>query len=116
MNINYRELYLNHQGAEVDSDWDGGYDYTMSAEFTADDYYIFLCRYEGEEVSIAEDIYYYPNNLLDVLKDKVDEGLKIYCDEEILDKCSVESEWENWCEEAGLIEWDDHTSDWKLAE
>jgi hypothetical protein len=117
MNINYRELYLDHQGAEVEDTWGGGYDYTMSAEYTADDYNVFLCKYEGTgQVCLSEDVYYYPSNLLDVLKEKIDEGLKIYCDEEILEECSVESEWEHWCEEANLIEWDDKDGDWKIAE
>lgn len=109
---NFKELYLNHVESEVETTWNDGYDFTMTAEYTADDYNVYLCKYEGEDMNLNENIYYYANNMLDILKEKMAEGLKIFCDDEIYEDCHIDSEWEALCEDAELIEWDDEEDQW----
>lgn len=116
MNINYKQLYLDHFDASLDiEEFNDGYDVEMSVECTADGYDINVCRYPGESIIIEENIYYYTHDLTDVLREFVKDGLAIYCSEDIYDENYIKDEWEHWCEDEGLIEWDDEASEYILA-
>lgn len=113
MKINYRELYLNHFNCTLENDYSSGYDFEMSREYTADDYDVYLCIHPGESIYVSEHIYYYINNLEDLLLEKIDECDKIYCDDGIEEELYIE--WMNLCESKGLIEWDDDNQEWVIA-
>jgi hypothetical protein len=115
MKINYKQLFLNHHDASLDVDsYDISYDFEMSEEYTADGYSIFLCRYYSESIVLEENIYYYDHDLLDLLKEKIEEGLSIYCP--LVDNLYLEEQqWIDWCEDAGIIEWDNDESEWELV-
>lgn len=113
MKIDYKKLYLDHHDCILESDYTSGYDYEMSTEYTADSYDVYLCRYYGESVDICENVYYYTNDLEDILFEKIEECDKIYIDENIEDELLLE--WEQKCEENGLIEWDDEAQEYIIA-
>jgi len=113
MAIKYKQLYLDHHNCTLESDYTGGYDYEMSTECTADSYTIYLCKYVGEQTIISENVHYYAHDLEDVLKEKIDECDKVFCDEEIEDELHLE--WEQMCEEAGLIEWNDDEEEYQVV-
>ena len=85
----------------------------MSREYTADDYDVYLCIHPGESIYVAEHIYYYINNLEDLLLEKIEECDKIYCTDGIEEELYIE--WDQLCEKNGLIEWDDDNGEWVIA-
>jgi len=111
--INYKQLFLDHHGANLDTNFKGGYDFELSVETTTDDYELYLCKYYDESIVIAENIYYYAHNLAEKLKEMIEEGLNIYCDAEIYDECYIDDEWVQWCEDEDLIELDEK-GEWKV--
>ena len=113
MKINYKQVYLDYHNCTLESDYSSGYDFEMSTEYTADSYNVYLCKYVGEPTYIADHVYYYTNDLEDVLKEKIEECDKVFCDEEIQDELHIE--WEQWCEEEGIIKWDDDNEEYKIA-
>ena len=116
MNINYKQLYLDHFDASLDiEEFNDGYDVEMSVECTADGYSIYVCRYHGESIIIDEHVFYYAHDLTDKLKEFIQDGHTIYCSEEIFDENYIEDEWEQWCEDAGLIEWNDDEDKYEIV-
>jgi len=116
MKINYKQLYLDHYDASLDTDeWNGGYDYEMSEEYTADGYSIYLCRYSEESILLEENVYYYTHELTDKLKEMIEDGQSIYMAESIYDENSIYDEWVHWCEEQMLIEWNDDEGEYEIA-
>lgn len=113
MAIKYKELYLDHHNCTLESDYTGHYEFEMSTEYTADDYNVYLCKYPGEQTIISENVYYYAHDLEETLKEKIEECDKVYCCEEIEDELHIE--WRQWCEQAGLIEWDDDKEEYKIS-
>ena len=113
MKINYKKLFLDHFDCTLETEWTSGYDFEMSTEYTADSYDVYLCRYAGESIDICENVYYYVHDLEDILMEKIDECDKVYCDEGILDELHIE--WEQRCEENGLIEWDDDNQEYVVV-
>ena len=107
-NNKLKELYLEHHGSTLDIvDYKGGYDFVMNQEYTADGHDVFLCSDGRSAVSISEDVYYYAHDLTDVLKNAIHNGQSIYCGEEIYDECYIKDEWEEWCLDDGLVEYND---------
>ena len=107
-NSKLKELYLEHHGSTLDIvDYKGGYDFVMNQEYTADGHDVFLCSDGRSAVSISEDVYYYAHDLTDVLKNAIHNGQSIYCGEEIYDECYIKDEWEEWCLDDGLVEYND---------
>jgi|14BtaG_2_1085337.scaffolds.fasta_scaffold02130_3 hypothetical protein len=116
MKINYKQLYLDHHGSTLDTvDYKGGYDFIMNQEYTADGHDVFLCGDGRSPVSISEDVYYYAHDLTDVLKNAIQNAQAIYCGEEIYDECYIKDEWEQWCEQEGLIEWNDDEEKYEVV-
>lgn len=116
MNINYKQLYLDHHDASLDiEEFSGGYDFEMSEEYTADGYSVYLCRYHNDSILLEENVYYYTHELTNKLKKMIEEGLNIYCSDNIYDECYIKDEWEQWCEDAGLIEWNDDEDKYEIV-
>ena len=110
MKIDYKKLFLDHHDCILESEYTSGYDYEMSEEYTADSYSVYLCKYANEEIDLTENIYYYTSGLDDVLKEKIEECDKILCTEGIEDELYIE--WRDWCEDEGLIEWDNDNEEY----
>lgn len=103
-----RELYLEHYGSTLDTvDFKGGYDFIMNQEYTSDGYNVFLCHDGRSAISISEDVYYYSHELTWVLKDAIQGAQSIYCGEEICDELFIDDDWEEWCLEDDLVEYND---------
>ena len=116
MKIDYKQLFLDHHGASLDiEEWNDGYDFEMSEEYTADSYSLYLCKYHFESIILNENVYYYTTQLTDKLKEAIEEGLNIYCSDSIFDECYIEDEWIQWCEDAKLIEWNDYDKEYEIT-
>tara|TARA_R100000152_G_C6618479_1_gene69987 strand:+ start:137 stop:529 length:393 start_codon:yes stop_codon:yes gene_type:complete len=116
MKVDYKQLFLDFHNARVDIDeYKGGYDFEMTEEYTADGYSIYLCRYYNEAIVLEENVYYYTHELTDKLKELIEDGNYIYIAESIYDENSMDEEWVNWCEDEGLIEWDDDRGWYKVV-
>lgn len=116
MKINYKELFLDHYNARLETqDFKGGYDFEMSEEYTADGYSIYLCKYFNDTIQMDENVYYYTHELTDLLKEKIELGENIFMSEGIYDENGIDDEWTDWCEQAGLTEWDDEAQEYIIA-
>ena len=73
---------LNHWDAEIVSMWDNGCTRWFYIESTADGYDVHVCAYgDGNQINIAEDVYYYENGWLDEMPHAIKDGAKIYFSE-----------------------------------
>lgn len=116
MKIDYKQLFLDHHLASLDiEEFNDGYDFEMSEEYTADGYSLYLCKYHFESTILNENVYYYTHELAELLKEMIEEGLNIYCSDSIFDECYIEDEWVQWCEDAKLIEWNDDDEEYEIT-
>jgi len=113
-NENLKALYLDHHNCDLREQWSAGCDFEMQRMITADDYEIYWATYPGEAISIEDHIYQYTHNLLDVLQEKIKECDKVYCDEDLY--LELDPDWQEWCEDEGLIEYDDDEEKYVIAE
>jgi len=113
-NEKLKELYLAEHNCVLEQEYTGGYDFQMEFMTTADDYEVYFARHTGEDVAIDTHIYYYANDLIEVLKEKIQECDKVYCGEDLY--LELDPEWHEWCEDEDLIEYDDETEEYVIAD
>ena len=115
---NFKEIYLEHVGSTITHDFEKPkYDISIETATTADSYELFVVREDSTNynIDISEDVYYYNNDLTEKLKDSIDCGMDVYMCEGIYDELYIDGEWEEWCHESGLIEWDDDSEEFKIV-
>ena len=115
---NFKEIYLEHVGSTITHDFEKPkYDISIETATTADSYELFVVREDSTNynIDISEDVYYYNYDLTEKLKDSIDCGMDVYMCEGIYDELYIDGEWEEWCHESGLIEWDDDSEEFKIV-
>ena len=74
-----RKQVLAYYECEVTDQWQNP-DFSIYEESTADGYSIWIATDDDKRINVNEDIYYYENELNDVLYDAIPDYNRIYCD------------------------------------
>lgn len=74
-----RNQVLAHYDCEITDQWQNP-DFSIYEESTADGYSVWIASDNTNNISINEDVYYYDNDLTDVLYDCIPNYNRIYCD------------------------------------
>jgi len=74
-----RKQVLEHYECEVTDQWQNP-DFSIYEESTADGYSIWIATDDDKHINVNEDVYYYENELNDVLYDAIPDYNRIYCD------------------------------------
>ena len=74
-----RKQVLEHYECEVTDQWQNP-DFSIYEESTADGYSIWIATDDDKRINVNEDVYYYENELNDVLYDAIPDYNRIYCD------------------------------------
>lgn len=70
---------LAHYECEITDQWQNP-DFSVYEESTADGYSVWIATSDDKSINVNEDIYYYENELADVLYDAIPDYNNIYCD------------------------------------
>ncbi len=70
---------LAHYECEITDQWQNP-DFSVYEESTADGYSVWIATSDDKSINVNEDIYYYENELADVLYDAIPDYDQIYCD------------------------------------
>ncbi len=70
---------LAHYECEITDNWRNP-DFSIYEESTADGYSVWIATSDDKSINVNEDIYYYENELADVLYDAIPDYNNIYCD------------------------------------
>lgn len=82
-----QEKVLGYYGAEIFTEWNDEATFIMESCYTSDDYIVYWCHGRDEHsVNLNEDIYYYPENCVDIFKDALCAGESIYISEDFYDE------------------------------
>ena len=114
----FREIYLDDAGSTLSHEFNKPkYDVSIETATTADSYELFVVRENSinYNIDISEDVYYYNSDLTEKLKDSIDCGIDVYMCEGIYEELYIDEEWEEWCHEKGLVEWDDEAEQYKIV-
>ncbi len=100
------EILLKFVNSEITHNSNDAYcnitdiDYAVEQESTADGFSVYTFKHPDDEVCISENLYYYDNDLTElIIEVLLDGGAKIYIDEYMYDDLDIESELENRFEE-----------------
>tara|TARA_R110001632_G_C11035440_1_gene382495 strand:- start:43 stop:498 length:456 start_codon:yes stop_codon:yes gene_type:complete len=66
-----RENVLKHYGVELTNNWTEKAEYYMYEETTSDGYSVYVATDDTSSISVCEDVYYYDNELSDVLEQQI---------------------------------------------
>ena len=75
-----RNQVLAHYECEITDNWQNP-DFSIYEESTADGYSVWIASADTNRINVNEDIYYYENDLADVLYEAIPDYNQIYCDE-----------------------------------
>ena len=70
---------LAHFECEITDQWQNP-DFSVYEESTADGYSIWIATDDDKRINVSEDVYYYENELTDVLYEAIPDYSNIYCD------------------------------------
>ena len=70
---------LAHYGCEITDQWQNP-DFSIYEESTADGYSVWIATHDDKSINVNEDVYYYENDLTDVLYEAITDYSQIYCD------------------------------------
>lgn len=112
-NEQLKDLYLDHHNCDLSDEWSQGCDFEMQRIITADDYEIYSATHPGERLVVEDHVYQYSHSLIDKLKEKIKECDKVFCDEDLY--LELDPDWQEWCEDEGLIEYDDDNEKYVIA-
>ncbi len=100
------EILLKFVNSEITHNSNDAYcnitdiDYAVEQESTADGFSVYTFKHPDDEVCISENLYYYDNDLTELIIEVLLDGdAKIYIDEYMYDDLDIESELENRFEE-----------------
>ena len=74
-----RKQVLERFECEITDQWQNP-DFSIYEESTADGYSIWIATNDDKHINVNEDVYYYENELNDVLYDAIPDYNRIYCD------------------------------------
>ena len=74
-----RNQVLAHYDCEITDQWQNP-DFSIYEESTADGYSVWIAAADTSRINVNEDVYYYENELHDVLYDAIPDYNRIYCD------------------------------------
>jgi|TARA_R110000823_G_C15747481_1_gene481534 hypothetical protein len=74
-----RNQVLAHFDCEIKEQWNNS-DFSIYEESTADGYSVWIATHDDKNININEDVYYYENDLEDVLYEAMKFYSNIYCD------------------------------------
>ena len=76
-----KKQVLEHFECEISDNWcDQNPDFSIYEESTADGYSIWIATDDDKRINVSEDVYYYENELTDVLYEAIPDYSNIYCD------------------------------------
>ena len=74
-----KKQVLEHYDCEITDQWQSP-DFSVYEESTADGYSVWIATADDKHINVNEDVYYYENELTDVLYDAIPDFDQIYCD------------------------------------
>lgn len=74
-----RKQVLEYFECEITDQW-GDPDFSVYEESTADGYSVWIATDDDKHINVNEDVYYYENELTDVLYEAIPDYNNIYCD------------------------------------
>ena len=74
-----KKQVLEHFECEITDRWQNP-DFSIYEESTADGYSVWIATNDDKHINVNEDVYYYENELNDVLYDAIPDYNNIYCD------------------------------------
>ena len=74
-----KKQVLEHFECEITDRWQNP-DFSIYEESTADGYSVWIATDDNKSINVNEDVYYYENELNDVLYDAIPDYNNIYCD------------------------------------
>ena len=74
-----KKQVLEHFECEITDQWQNP-DFSIYEESTADGYSVWIATADDKSINVNEDVYYYENELNDVLYDAIPDYNNIYCD------------------------------------
>ena len=74
-----RNQVLAHYECEITDQWQNP-DFSVYEESTADGYSVWIATADDKSINVSEDVYYYENELTDVLYEAIPDYNQIYCD------------------------------------
>jgi len=74
-----KKQVLEHFECEIIDNWQNP-DFSIYEESTADGYSVWIATDDDRSINVNEDVYYYENQLTDVLYDAIPDYNNIYCD------------------------------------
>ena len=74
-----KKQVLEHFECEITDQWQNP-DFSIYEESTADGYSVWIATNDDKHINVNEDVYYYENELHDVLYDAIPDYNNIYCD------------------------------------
>ena len=74
-----KKQVLEHYDCEITDQWSNP-DFSIYEESTADGYSVWIATADDKHINVNEDVYYYENELTDVLYDAIPDFDQIYCD------------------------------------
>jgi len=74
-----KKQVLEHFECEITDQWQNP-DFSIYEESTADGYSVWIATDDDKSINVNEDVYYYENELNDVLYDAIPDYNNIYCD------------------------------------
>ncbi len=74
-----KKQVLEHYECEITDTWQNP-DFSIYEESTADGYSVWIATDDDKSINVSEDVYYYENELTDVLYEAIPDFSNIYCD------------------------------------
>ena len=74
-----KKQVLEHFECEITDNWQNP-DFSIYEESTADGYSVWIATDDDRSINVNEDVYYYENQLTDVLYEAIPDYNRIYCD------------------------------------
>ncbi len=74
-----KKQVLEHYECEITDTWQNP-DFSIYEESTADGYSVWIATDDDKSINVNEDVYYYENELTDVLYEAIPDFSNIYCD------------------------------------
>jgi len=74
-----RNQVLAHYECEITDQWQNP-DFSVYEESTADGYSVWIATADDKSINVNEDVYYYENELTDVVYEAIPDYNQIYCD------------------------------------
>ena len=74
-----KKQVLEYYECEITDNWSNP-DFSIYEESTADGYSVWIATDDDKHINVSEDVYYYENELADILFDAIPDYSNIYCD------------------------------------